>query len=110
MLKSKIHRATVTGAELDYEGSLTVCPQLLRRADLHAGEKVLVANLANGARLETYIIEGESGEMVLNGAAARLGSPGDKVIVMAFGLVAEEELEGFKPAIVRVDGQNRPMD
>ncbi|MFW5856730.1 MAG: aspartate 1-decarboxylase [Planctomycetota bacterium] len=110
LLKSKIHRATVTGCSLDYEGSLTVDRELLKRANLAVHEKVLVANLSNGARLETYIIEGGPGEMVLNGAAARLGAVGDKVIVMAFGLLDDAEAASFTPAVVHVDDRNRPTD
>lgn len=110
MLRGKIHRATITGCELEYEGSLTVDAELLRRSGIAVDEKVLVANLANGSRFETYAIEGGTGEIVLNGAAAHLGAVGDQVIIMCFALVDAEELDGFAPQIVHVDGQNRPVD
>jgi aspartate 1-decarboxylase len=108
MLKSKIHRATVTGARLDYEGSLSLCPLLMKKADLFAGEKVLVANLRDGERFETYVILGARGEVRLNGAAAHLGKKGDKVIVMAFGLVEDRKAKLLKPRVVLVDAKNRP--
>jgi aspartate 1-decarboxylase len=106
MLKSKIHRATITGAQPDYEGSI-VCPEgLLRVADILPGEKVLVANLSNGARFETYAIPGKEREVVLRGAASRLGQIGDVAIVMAFGLMDENEAGTLRPAIVLVDEHN----
>jgi aspartate 1-decarboxylase len=107
VLKSKIHRATVTEACLEYEGSLGIDTELMRQADLIAGEKVLVANLSNGQRFETYVIEAERGEIILNGAAARLGTVGDTLIIMAFGHFDEAELQGFQPSVVHVDGENR---
>ena len=106
MLKSKIHRATVTGAELDYEGSLAIDPKLLEAAGLFVGEKVHVVNLNNGNRFETYLIRGRSGEVCLNGPAARLGVVGDKVIVMAYALVEPREAASLKPAIVMVTHKN----
>lgn len=108
MLKGKIHRATVTDAHLDYEGSLSVDPTLMERAGLRVGEVVLVANVANGSRFETYLIEGGAGEICLNGAAAHLGKVGDKVIIMAFAWLDADEAESFRPSVVLVDDDNRP--
>ena len=110
LCKSKIHRATLTGADLHYEGSLTVDRDLMDAADLLPFEKVQVVNVNTGARLETYVIEGEraSGTIQLNGAAARLGMPGDLVIVISYGDYAAEELGAdFTPTIVFVDAANR---
>jgi aspartate 1-decarboxylase len=109
--KSKIHRATVTDADLNYVGSITIDAELMRRADLVPYEKVLVANVSNGERFESYVIEGEagSGVIALNGAAARKGSIGDIVIILAFGQIDRKEADGFKPAIVHVDENNRPI-
>ncbi len=109
MCKSKIHRATVTDAKLAYEGSITLDPVLMEAANIREYEKVHVVNIANGARFETYVITGveASGDVVLNGAAARLVQPGDKVIVMSYASYDEEELEDFEPLLVFVDDQNR---
>jgi aspartate 1-decarboxylase len=110
LCKSKIHRATLTGADLHYEGSLTVDRDLMDAADLLAFEKVQVVNVNTGARLETYVIEGDraSGTIQLNGAAARLGMPGDLVIVISYGEYEDDELDDtFTPRIVFVDGENR---
>src|SRR5919107_5466034 len=109
MCKSKIHRAVLTGADLHYEGSLTVDRDLMDAADLREFEKVQVVNVNNGARLETYVIEGAraSGTIQLNGAAARLGMPGDHVIVIGYADFEEAELADFEPRIVFVDAQNR---
>lgn len=109
MLKSKIHRATITAADLHYEGSLTVDEELLDAADLVPYEQVQIANVANGERFSTYVIPGPrgSGVMQLNGAAARLGMPGDLVIVMSYGTVSEAELEQHPPRVVFVDARNR---
>lgn len=112
MLRAKIHRATVTAKSLDYVGSITIDEALLERAGIIEFEKVLVANLASGSRAETYAIAGKrgSGEVCLNGAAARLGEVGDRVIVMAFAFAEDAEVEkGWKPLIVKVDEKNRPM-
>ena len=106
LLKSKIHRATVTGAELHYEGSLAVCPKLMKLADLAEYERILVANVSTGARFETYVIRGKPGEICLNGATARLGAKGDIVIVLAWG-EWEEVPANYAPAVVHVDAQNR---
>jgi len=109
MCKSKIHRAVLTGADLHYEGSLTVDRELMDAADLREFEKVQVVNVNNGARLETYVIEGPrgSGTLQLNGAAARLGMPGDHVIVISYGEYEEAELEGFAARLVFVEAGNR---
>ena len=108
MLKSKIHRATVTDANLGYQGSLSLDPILLKKADILPNEKVLVANLRNGERFETYAILGKAGEVCLNGAAAHLGKKGDKVIVMTFALVEDRQARKSKPRVVHVDAKNRP--
>lgn len=106
MLKSKIHRARITRVDLDYEGSLTCDPLLLKAADILPGEKVLVANLRNGKRFETYAVKGKRGEMCLNGAAARLGRVADIVIVMAFAYMNRHEARTRRPKIVLVDKHN----
>ena len=109
MCKSKIHRAVLTGADLHYEGSITLDRDLMDAADLREFEKVQVVNVNNGARLETYVIEGErgTGAIQLNGAAARLGMPGDHVIIISYGDYEDAELEEFAPRIVFVDAKNR---
>ncbi len=109
MCKSKIHRATVTDANLEYEGSVTIDPDLMEAADILPFERVQVVDLENGNRLETYVIPGRrgSGDLVLNGAAARLVLPGDRVIVISYARYEEAELEGFRPLVVHVDGRNR---
>jgi aspartate 1-decarboxylase len=108
MLKSKIHRATVTACELHYAGSITIDSQLMERADLLPGELVHVLDVDNGARFETYVIEGErgAGDICLNGAAARLVQPGDRVIVVSYGVYSEEELADHVPTVVHVDERN----
>lgn len=109
MLRGKIHRATITQADLDYVGSLTVDADLLRAADILPYEHVLVVNLANGARIETYTIEGEAGSGVIcaNGAAAHHFQPGDLAIIMAFQHLEEAEARAVRPRAVFVDAQNR---
>jgi aspartate 1-decarboxylase len=109
MLRSKIHRATVTDSNLEYEGSLTVDPVLMETAGMLPYEQVSVSNLNNGERFETYVIPGKrgAGEMVLNGPTARKGVKGDKVIVFCYEYFNEDELKTFKPRIVLVDGNNR---
>jgi aspartate 1-decarboxylase len=109
MLRSKIHRATVTDSNLEYEGSLTVDPLLLEAASILPYEQVSVSNLNNGERFETYVIPGKrgAGEMVLNGPTARKGLKGDKVIVFCYEYFTEEELKTFAPRIVLVDANNR---
>lgn len=109
MFKSKIHRAVVTQAELYYEGSLTVDADLMKQADLLEYEKVAVVNVNNGERFETYLISGEpgSGVICLNGAAARKGSVGDEVIIIAYASMSDEEARTHRPTIVHVDKRNR---
>ena len=109
MCKSKIHRATVTGADLNYMGSITIDPVLMEAADLLEFEQVHVVNINNGARFETYVIAGTAGEgeICQNGAAARLAAPGDKVIVISYGQYSEAELAEHRPAFIFVDEQNR---
>ncbi len=109
MCKSKIHRATVTGADLNYIGSITIDPVLMEAADLLEFEQVAVVNVNNGARFETYVIPGERGrgEICLNGAAARMVHPGDKVIVISYAQYDEAEMETYRPQFIFVDEQNR---
>ncbi len=109
MMKSKIHRATVTQADLHYVGSVTVDEELLDAADLLHGELVHIVDITNGARLETYTIAGERGSGVvgINGAAARLVQPGDLVILIAYGQMDDAEARSFSPHVVFVDADNR---
>lgn len=109
MLKSKIHRATVTACDAAYVGSITLDPELMRTADLLPNEQVHVWDIENGARFVTYAIEGEpgSGTVQVNGAAAHLVSPGDKVIVASFAAYDAAELDAYDPVVVHVDGENR---
>lgn len=112
MMKSKIHRATVTQADLHYVGSVTVDADLLDATDIVPGEQVDIVDVTNGARLTTYTIAGDRGSGVLsiNGAAARLVSPGDLVIVIAYGLMDDDEARRHRPRIVHVDGRNRIVE
>jgi len=109
MMKSKIHRVTVTEALLEYEGSITIDEALLEKANLLEYEKVQVLNMSNGVRLETYVIKGDrgSGTICLNGPAARLGHPGDEVVVISYVIMEEEEAKKHKPIVVLVDKLNR---
>jgi aspartate 1-decarboxylase len=109
MLKSKIHRATVTGCDVDYVGSVTIDPDLLERADILVNELVHVWDITNGSRMVTYAIEGErgSGTVQINGAAARLVNEGDKVIVATYADYDERDLETYAPVVVHVDHANR---
>ena len=109
MMKSKIHRATVTGAKLDYAGSISLDTGLMKLADIREFEQVAVLDVDNGNRFETYAIAGESGQVQLNGAAARLVQPGHKVIVITYADYDDAELAGFEPLIVRVDAENRVL-
>jgi aspartate 1-decarboxylase len=111
MLKSKIHRATLTGTELDYEGSIALDRDLIAAAELLPGEQVHVLNLSNAQRLVTYVIEAPagSGTVMLNGPAARLGMVGDKVVILAYAAMDGEEAAWHRPKIVHVDAQNRPL-
>ena len=108
ILKSKIHRATVTHADLDYEGSVTIDADLLRAADIHAYESVHVWNVTSGARFVTYAIEGPagSGAVCINGAAAHHANPGDLVLLATFAEMTPEELATHRPLVVRVDAKN----
>jgi aspartate 1-decarboxylase len=112
MLKSKIHRAVVTDANLHYVGSITIDPDLLEAADILEHEQVAVVDIDNGSRFETYAISGRrgSGDMCLNGAAARLVSPGDRIIVISYAEYDQGELEGHEPVVVHVDTANRQVD
>jgi aspartate 1-decarboxylase len=112
MLKSKIHRATVTHADLHYVGSVTVDADLADAADLLDGEQVAIVDVTNGARLETYVIHGERGSGVIgiNGAAAHLVHPGDVVILISYGQMNDAEARAYLPRIVHVDGRNRIVD
>ncbi|MFJ4656440.1 aspartate 1-decarboxylase [Nocardia sp. NPDC088792] len=112
MMKSKIHRATVTHADLHYVGSVTVDQDLLDAADLLEGEQVCIVDIDNGARLETYVIAGERGSGVIgiNGAAAHLVHPGDLVILIAYGMMDEAELKEYRPRVVFVDERNRQVE
>lgn len=109
MCKSKIHRATVTDANLEYEGSITLDPLLMEAADLREYERVQVLDVDNGARLETYTIRGTpgEGEVILNGPAARLVQTGDRVIIISYAEYSEAELQEFEPRLVFVDEANR---
>jgi aspartate 1-decarboxylase len=113
MLKSKIHRATVTQADLHYVGSVTIDADLMDAADLLEGEQVTIVDIDNGARLVTYAITGGergSGVIGINGAAAHLVHPGDLVILIAYASMEDAEARSYQPKIVFVDGENRPVD
>jgi aspartate 1-decarboxylase len=109
MLNGKIHRATVTDANLNYVGSISIDPLLLKTADIVPNEQVTVLNLMNGARFETYAIEGNEGEVCLNGAAARLAQVGDLVIVLTYVDVDDSDVAVHQPKVVIVDEENRPV-
>ena len=108
MMKSKIHRATITGADLNYVGSITLDTRLMELADIHEHEQVHVLDIDNGARFETYVIRGGPGDVIVNGAAARLVQSGDRVIVISYAQYDEAELKCYEPLVVHVDDQNRP--
>tara|TARA_Y100000588_G_scaffold325092_1_gene358650 strand:+ start:164 stop:517 length:354 start_codon:yes stop_codon:yes gene_type:complete len=112
LLKSKIHRATVTDANLDYIGSITLDPKLMKAANLFEYEKVHILNITNGNRLVTYVIKGEvgSGEVCINGAAAHLVNTGDLVIIASFCAIQTKNTENHKPTIVHVDSNNQIID
>lgn len=110
MMKSKIHRATVTGCDLGYEGSITIDPALIEAAGMLPYEQVDVLNINNGARFTTYIIKGKkrgNGDMIINGAAARLVQKGDLVIVCTYAQMSEAEAKKYKPVVISVDAKNR---
>ena len=112
MLKSKLHRACVTGANVQYEGSLTIDSALLERAGLYAYERILCGNLANGERFETYVIPGErgSGAIVLNGATAHLGKPGDMLTIMCYTWVEEAQAKAWQPKILVLGKKNTVVE
>ncbi len=112
MLKSKIHRATVTGSDLDYVGSISIDPELMAAADMLPNEQVHVWDLENGARWVTYVIEGEVGSrtMQINGAAAHLTKTGNKIIVASFGAYDESDLEAYSPVVVHVGDANEILE
>ena len=106
MLKSKIHRARVTRVDLDYEGSITIDKKLMGEADFLSYEQVQVLNINNGARFTTYAVEGESGEICINGAAARLAVKGDIIIILSYCHIEDDEARHFRPKMVYVDAKN----
>jgi aspartate 1-decarboxylase len=112
MLKSKIHRATVTHADVHYVGSVTIDLDLMEAADLLVGEQVHVVDVTNGARLETYVIEGQrgSGTIGINGAAAHMINPDDLVIIISYLSMPDQQAREYKPRVVFVDAHNRPLD
>jgi aspartate 1-decarboxylase len=110
MLKCKIHRATVTNADLDYEGSISIDPKLIKSAGLFLNERVDIYNCNNGARFSTYVIEGNAGEICLNGAAARHVHRGDVVIIAAYCSMDASEAPKYKPTVVFVDAKNRKKE
>lgn len=109
LLKSKIHRAVVTDAHVDYEGSLTIDLDLIEEAGLVVYEKILCSNMANGARFETYVIPGDRGsrDIVLNGAAAHLGKKGDRITIMSFACLDQSEVDSWKPKVIVLDASNQ---
>ncbi len=112
MLKSKIHRATVTEANINYEGSITIDVDLMDAADILMNEKVLIVNLNNGSRVESYAIPGDrgSGAICLNGGAAKHGAPGDLLIIISFCVLDEDEVKTHSPKVIRVDSKNRILE
>jgi len=110
ILLSKIHRATVTGCDANYNGSISIDKKLLEFSGMKEFERVEIFNLNNGERFSTYVIVGKpgSGEIGINGAAARINQPGDKIIIVNYGMLSEEEIKKHKPVIVCVDDKNRP--
>ncbi len=107
MLKSKIHRATVTGANMNYEGSIAIDKKLCKASNILPFERVEIYNINNGNRFSTYVIHGDKGEISLNGAAARMVQPGDLIIIATYSDYSEEELEKYSPQIVFVNGANK---
>lgn len=109
-MKAKIHRAIVTEADLSYEGSISICPRLIKKAGFLIHEKVDVYNCNSGSRLSTYVIQGKPGQICLNGAAARHVQKGDVVIIVSYAHFSSEEAESHQPNVVFVDEQNRPRE
>lgn len=110
VLRAKIHRATVTDADLHYEGSCSIDPALMRAADIVDGEQIHIVNVTNGSRAVTYAIEGAPGQIGLNGAMAHIGGRGDIVIIIAYGQLSDAELATHRPKVVLVDGANRARE
>lgn len=112
LLKSKLHRATVTGGDVNYEGSLTISGDLMDKVSLREYEKLLCSNMANGERWETYVIRGPegAGEIILNGAVAHLGKKGDRLTIMIFGLFTEAEAKAWHPQVIVLDEANRIIE
>jgi aspartate 1-decarboxylase len=110
LLYSKLHRATVTQADLNYEGSISICPTLIQAAKLLLHQRVDVYNITNGARFETYVIQGQAQQIQVNGAAARLVQPGDLLIIAAFALFTPEEAASWKPTVVLLNQHNQVQD
>ncbi|HEX9250966.1 MAG TPA: aspartate 1-decarboxylase [Ignavibacteriaceae bacterium] len=110
VLKSKIHRATVTGADLNYEGSIAIDKKLIEAANFNKFERVEIYNISNGERFATYVIEGKDGEISLNGAAARLVQKGDLIIIACYAQIDEKEIKSFLPKIVLVDKKNKVIN
>jgi len=110
VLKAKLHRATVTDSNLEYEGSITIDRTLLQAAGMHPFEKVDVLNVNNGARLSTYIIPGGAGEICMNGAAARLCARGDKVIIVTYTWIEEDAANSWNPTVILLDDKNCPKE
>lgn len=110
MLKSKIHRAVVTGADLNYEGSIAIDTELCKAADIVQYEQVEIYNINNGKRFTTYVIAGKKGEVSLNGAAARLVQTGDLIIIASYVNIADEQLKNYKPKIILTDDNNRALN
>ncbi|MCX5776263.1 MAG: aspartate 1-decarboxylase [Candidatus Firestonebacteria bacterium] len=109
MCKSKIHRATVTDANINYKGSITIDEKLMKASDILPFERVQVLNISSGGRLETYAIKGKKGEVCLNGAAARLAQIGDIIIIISYGMFTNAEAKKIKPKIIFVDGKNNQV-
>lgn len=111
LLKSKIHRATVTDSSLEYQGSLGIDTDFMEKVGFYPYEKILVANIANGQRFETYVIPAPAGSktICLNGAAARLGEVGDRLVIMTFGIMSEEEAKQWKPKVIVLDDANKTI-
>jgi len=107
MLRSKLHRLTVTETNINYEGSITIDKELIQAADILPGERVQVVNVNNGERFETYVIEGGRGVVCLNGGAARLAQPADKIIVISYNVIDDEKAMKSKPKIILVDERNK---
>ncbi len=110
LLKSKIHRATVTSADLNYQGSISIDPALCAKANIRQWEAVDIYNVTNGERFSTYVILGKPGEITLNGAAARRVQVGDKVIIATFAMFDEKEAESHVPTVILVDDHNQPLE